>query len=167
MQLNDSLIVLAVSVSLIWSISKAEQRKPDFLYTSPSGAMRVERTVDSPSTGEDPTVSTWVVVAKDPTQRAKLPKRSADSPDDDEFHCPLPIETELKTQPDQPLNTNYSEFIAKSRKDRNPFLREGERGWIKARDQGATFVSHFFRKRSGSNAVFSLWVTSTPRGSNS
>ena len=58
MQLNDSLIVLAVSVSLIWSISKAEQRKPDFLYTSPSGAMRVERTVDSPSTGEDPTVST-------------------------------------------------------------------------------------------------------------
>jgi uncharacterized protein YecT (DUF1311 family) len=85
-----------------------------------------------------------VVVAKDPTQRAKLPKRSADSPDDDEFHRPLPIETELKTQLDQPLNTTYSEFIAKSRKDRNPFLREGERGWIKPRDQGATFYVSLF-----------------------
>jgi len=28
-----------------------------------------------------------VVSTKDPTQRARLPKQSDDSPDDDEFHC--------------------------------------------------------------------------------
>jgi hypothetical protein len=62
------------------------QERTDLLYTSPSGALRIETTVKPSSTGEEPTAETWVVSTKDPTQRARLPKQSADSPDDDEFH---------------------------------------------------------------------------------
>lgn len=45
-------------------VSEAAEEKPEVIYTSPSGAMRLERT------GED----IWAVSTKDPAQRAKLPK---------------------------------------------------------------------------------------------
>jgi uncharacterized protein YecT (DUF1311 family) len=52
----------------------AEQ--PEVLYTSPSGAIRIERK------GE----KVWVVSAKDPVQRAELPPLEGVSSFDDDFH---------------------------------------------------------------------------------
>jgi uncharacterized protein YecT (DUF1311 family) len=52
----------------------AEQ--PEVLYTSPSGALRIERN------GE----KVWVIPAKDPIQRAELPPLEGVSSVDDEFH---------------------------------------------------------------------------------
>jgi uncharacterized protein YecT (DUF1311 family) len=65
------------------------EEKPDILYTSPSGAFRLELSQPEPEVvAKDPDAmgDVWVVSTKDPTQRAKLPKQSADSPYDDEFH---------------------------------------------------------------------------------
>ncbi len=64
------------------------QERTDLLYTSPSGALRIEMTVKPSSTGgRADGRNMGVVSTKDPTQRARLPKQSDDSPDDDEFHC--------------------------------------------------------------------------------
>jgi uncharacterized protein YecT (DUF1311 family) len=253
------------------------QERTDLLYTSPSGALRIETTVKPSSTGDELTAETWVVSTKDPTQRARLPKQSADSPDDDEFHCspndewifglrhvgsglrygnlyhyltplriemsdkdesfnelvwknciefgalkedysaegvyavtifvgwsldscrllvelsggeeksamhrgrlyfntrtkrfemtdyvrklnrsksamlacaepvePLPSEAELKTRLDrldQQLNKTYGELVAKTQKDRVSLLREGQRAWIKHRDEGVKFYVSLF-----------------------
>jgi len=57
----------------------------EVLYTSPSGAFRIESMFPDQS-ADDATADIWVVSTKDPDQRAKLPKQSADSPTDDEFH---------------------------------------------------------------------------------
>jgi uncharacterized protein YecT (DUF1311 family) len=62
------------------------EEKTEILYTDPSGAFQVEfRPAVGPGT-EEATGDVWVVSTKEPTQRAKLPKQSADSPTDDEFH---------------------------------------------------------------------------------
>ena len=64
---------------------KAEE-KPEVLYTSPSGAFRIEQTGVGFSGGEgESTGDIWVVSTKDPTQPAKLPKQASDSPLDDGF----------------------------------------------------------------------------------
>src|SRR5580700_11254971 len=68
-----SLVFLLTAVS---AVAIAED-KPELLHTSPSGAFRVEL-------GDDGNV--WVVSSKNPAARTKAPKRSPDSPTDDEFH---------------------------------------------------------------------------------
>jgi uncharacterized protein YecT (DUF1311 family) len=55
------------------------------LGTSPSGAFEIESTFPEKSAA-NATADIWVVSTKDPAQRAKLPKESADAPTDDEFH---------------------------------------------------------------------------------
>jgi hypothetical protein len=63
--------------------------KPDeeaeVLSTSSSGAFRIESKF-ADSSADDATADIWVISTKAPAQRAKLPKQSADSPSDDEFH---------------------------------------------------------------------------------
>jgi uncharacterized protein YecT (DUF1311 family) len=63
--------------------------KPDeeteVLGTSSSGAFRIESKF-ADSSADDATADIWVISTKAPAQRAKLPKQSADSPSDDEFH---------------------------------------------------------------------------------
>ena len=58
-----------------WICITAEQ-KAEVLYTSPSGAVRIERD------GEN----AWLISTKDPTQRAKMPSLEGISPVDDEYH---------------------------------------------------------------------------------
>jgi hypothetical protein len=65
------------------------EEKTEILYTSPSGAFRLELSQpEAEVTAKDPDAlgDVWLVSTKDPTQRAKLPKQSVDSPYDDEFH---------------------------------------------------------------------------------
>jgi len=57
----------------------------EVLYASPSGAFRIESMFPDES-ADDATADIWVVSTKDPAQRVKLPKQSADSPTDDEFY---------------------------------------------------------------------------------
>ncbi len=84
---------------------------------------------------------------------------------------PLPSEAELKTRLDrldQQLNKTYSEVVAKTQKDRVSLAHEGASAHgssIATRE--SNFTSHFSRRRSGSVAVFSSWVTSQQRGSKS
>jgi len=68
------------------SATAPAEEKPEVLYTSPSGMFRIERIGQAFSGGEgESTGDIWIVSAKDPTQRAKLPKQSSESPLDDEF----------------------------------------------------------------------------------
>lgn len=62
------------------------EEKTEILYTSRSGAFRIESSPAEGSGNEEATGYVWVVFTKDPTQRAKLPKQATDSPTDDEFH---------------------------------------------------------------------------------
>jgi len=69
------------AISLVWfligvSAVVGAEEKPEVLYTSPSGAMRIERN------GE----KAWVIFSKDPAQRAALPPLEGVSSFDDEFH---------------------------------------------------------------------------------
>jgi len=60
---------------------------------------------------------------------------------------PLPSEVELKTRLDrldQQLNKTYGEVIAKTQKDRVSLVREGQRAWIKHRDEGVKFYVSLF-----------------------
>jgi uncharacterized protein YecT (DUF1311 family) len=76
---------LVVSLCLDWSTKARAEEQTEVLGTSPSGAFRIESKSLDQST-DDATADIWVVSTKDPAQRAKLPKQSADSPTDDEFH---------------------------------------------------------------------------------
>jgi uncharacterized protein YecT (DUF1311 family) len=76
---------LVVSLLLSFSLLATAEEQTEILGTSPSGAFRIEsKFPDQPP--EDATADIWVVSTKDPARRAKLPKQSADSPTDDEFH---------------------------------------------------------------------------------
>src|SRR5437867_5918651 len=66
---------------------------------------------------------------------------------------PLPGEAELKVRLDaldQQLNKMYGEGLAQSEKDRISLVREGQRKWIKHRDEGAKLYVSLFHRRSGS-----------------
>jgi uncharacterized protein YecT (DUF1311 family) len=76
---------LVVSLCLGWSTKARAEEQTEVLGTSPSGAFRIESKSLDQST-DDATADIWVVSTKDPAQRAKLPKQSADSPTDDEFY---------------------------------------------------------------------------------
>lgn len=82
-----SLVLLGVAVCISLTASHAAEEKPEVLYTSPSGAFRVEMTGEATSPGDEPSGDLWVISSKDPTQRARLPKESVDSPLENEFHC--------------------------------------------------------------------------------
>jgi uncharacterized protein YecT (DUF1311 family) len=59
----------------------------------------------------------------------------------------LPSEADLKTQYeelDQKLNKRYAEVIAKTDKERVSNVRQGQRNWIKHRDEGAKFYVSLF-----------------------
>jgi hypothetical protein len=55
----------------------AAEEKPEILYSSPSGAWRIERNGGK----------AWVISNKDSAQRAELPPLEGISPFDDEFHA--------------------------------------------------------------------------------
>ena len=86
-KIEHSLGLLVGAVFICLSASQAAGGKPEALYTSPSGAFRIEMTGEGSSAGDEPSGDLWVISSKDSTQRAKLPKESSDSPLDDEFHC--------------------------------------------------------------------------------
>jgi len=67
------------------TVTGQADQKSEVLYTSPSGAFRIEFSPIGGPGAEAATEDLWVVSSKDPSQRAKLPKQSADSPSDDEF----------------------------------------------------------------------------------
>ena len=71
-----TVVLLAASLLISFSATGKAEEKPEVLYTSPSGAIRIERS------GEN----AWVVSTKDPTQRAKMPPLEGSSPADDEYH---------------------------------------------------------------------------------
>ena len=79
-------LIVALSLTFGFSGTGAADGKTETLYRSPSGAFRIEFSpAEGPGT-EEATGDVWVVSTKDPTQRAKLPKQSADSTTDDGFH---------------------------------------------------------------------------------
>jgi uncharacterized protein YecT (DUF1311 family) len=84
---TGKLATLAVVASLCFGgqtkVRAAEQT--EVLGTSPTGAFRIESKFPE-SSAADETADIWLVSTNDPVQRAKLPKQSADSPSDDEFH---------------------------------------------------------------------------------
>ena len=50
------------------------EEKAEILYTSPSGAFRVEFNSADGAETDEAMGNVWIVSTKDPTQRAKLPK---------------------------------------------------------------------------------------------
>jgi len=82
-----SIATLAViaSVFLEWSTKARAEEQTEVLGTSPSGAFRIESKFVETSAADE-TADIWLISTKDPAQRVKLPKQSADSPTDDEFH---------------------------------------------------------------------------------
>jgi uncharacterized protein YecT (DUF1311 family) len=77
--------VVVISVGLAWSAEARAEEQAEVLGTSPSGAFRIESRFPE-SSAADETANIWLISTKDPAQRATLPKQSADSPTDDEFH---------------------------------------------------------------------------------
>ena len=80
-----AIAALGVSLCLAWSTNARAEEQPEVLGASPGGALRIESRFPE-SSAADETADVWLVWTKDPAQRAKLPKQSADSPTDDEFH---------------------------------------------------------------------------------
>jgi uncharacterized protein YecT (DUF1311 family) len=78
-------VAVVVSLCLGWFTKAGAEEQTEVLGTSPSGAFRIESKFPETSAAEE-TADIWLVSTKDPAQRAKLPKQSADSPTDDEFH---------------------------------------------------------------------------------
>ena len=84
---NRALGWIAVLAFPVCSLAlKAAQPETQILYTSPSGGLQLE-TAAKPGAGGEQTETTWVVLTKDPKQRAEKPTVGEDLPDDDEFHC--------------------------------------------------------------------------------
>jgi hypothetical protein len=79
-------ILLATPLLVSFLATARGEEKSEVLCTSPSGAFRIEQIGQVFSGGEgESTGDIWVIPTKDPTQRAKLPKQSSESPLDDEF----------------------------------------------------------------------------------
>jgi uncharacterized protein YecT (DUF1311 family) len=82
---NLAAVGIVVALCLLGQTKVPAEEQTEVLGTSPSGAFRIESKFPE-SSAADETADIWLVSTKDPTQRAKLPKQSADSPTDDEFH---------------------------------------------------------------------------------
>jgi uncharacterized protein YecT (DUF1311 family) len=122
-----------------WSLAEGSaQPEPEVLYTSLSGALRIEK-ITEPSKDGEPATSVWVVSTKNPTQRAEIPKESSDPVlDDDEFNG-SPYE-----KLDQQLNATYAAVLAKTQKEYVSDVREAQRRWIKRRDEGVKIYVSLF-----------------------
>src|SRR6266487_4395504 len=85
---RNNFSILLISLFLInFSAVERTEGKAEVLFISPNGAFCIESEPAAPAKADrGATEELWVVSTKDPTQRAKLPKQSADSPTDDEFH---------------------------------------------------------------------------------
>src|SRR5438046_3365767 len=70
-------VMLIASLVIGFPATGNADEKPEVLYTSPDGAVRIERN------GE----KAWVTSNNDPAQRAELPPLEGISPFDDEFHA--------------------------------------------------------------------------------
>jgi uncharacterized protein YecT (DUF1311 family) len=75
---------LVVALCLDWPRCARAEEQTEVLGTSPSGALRIESR--STESATDEIADIWLISTSDPAQRVKLPKQSADSPTDDEFH---------------------------------------------------------------------------------
>lgn len=86
--MNRQFLSVTLSILCLLGISRicAEEAKPEILYTSPSGRLRLELVTTAGSGSEEEISNVWLVSTKDPSQRVKLPKQEPDSPTDDEFH---------------------------------------------------------------------------------
>ncbi len=84
---RSQLAIAAVVVALCLGGSKESraEEQTEVLGTSPSGAFRIQSIFPEISAADE-IADIWLISTKDPAQRAKLPKQSADSPTDDEFH---------------------------------------------------------------------------------
>ena len=69
-------VVLIATLVTGFSATGNAEGRPEVLYTSPDGAIRIERSGGN----------AWVISTKDPTQRAKMPPLEGISPVDDEYH---------------------------------------------------------------------------------
>src|SRR6266487_5223724 len=69
-------VMLIASLVIGFPTTGNAEEKPEVLYTSPDGAIRIERS------GE----AAWVISTKDPDHRAELPPLEGISPVDDEYH---------------------------------------------------------------------------------
>src|SRR6266496_292787 len=70
-------VMLIASLVIGFSATGNTEEKPEVLYTSPDGAIRIERS------GE----AAWMISTKDPTQRAEMPRLEGISSVDDECHA--------------------------------------------------------------------------------
>lgn len=68
--------MLIASLVIGFSATGNAEEKPEVLYTSPDGAIRIERSREA----------AWLISTKDPTQRAKMPPLEGISSVDDEYH---------------------------------------------------------------------------------
>ncbi len=81
-----AIFTLLLLVGVVVARAETEERA-EILATSPSGALRITTTSSTATSEEgEGAAEVWVLSTKDPTQKATLPKQSADSPADDEFH---------------------------------------------------------------------------------
>ena len=78
-------MAVVVSLSLGGAAKARAEEQTEVLGTSPSSGFRIESRFPETSAADE-TADIWLVSTKDPAQRVKLPKQSADSPTDDEFH---------------------------------------------------------------------------------
>src|SRR6266487_2793663 len=69
-------VMLIASLVIGFPTTGNAEEKPEVLYTSPDGAIRIERS------GE----AAWVISTKNPDHRAELPPLEGISPVDDEYH---------------------------------------------------------------------------------
>jgi uncharacterized protein YecT (DUF1311 family) len=77
--------IAILAFPILSSAQKKAQPETPILYTSPSGALGIE-TASKSGSGDKQTEMTWVVLTKDPKQRAEKPNVGGELPDDDEFH---------------------------------------------------------------------------------
>jgi uncharacterized protein YecT (DUF1311 family) len=78
-------LLASVVLCLGWSAKVRAEEQTEVLGASPSGAFRIESKFVETSAADE-TADIWLISTRDPGQRVKLPKQSADSPTDDEFH---------------------------------------------------------------------------------
>jgi len=80
-------LLILFSFLLTLSPSAAANEKAEIVYTSPGGAFRIEMTGEVYLSGKDDiSGDLWLISAKNPTRRVKLPKQSSHSLLASEFH---------------------------------------------------------------------------------
>jgi hypothetical protein len=81
------LVVLVASLFFGLVVTGWVEEKTEVLYTSPSGALRIEFSPAEDPGMEEATQEVWVVSTKHPAARTKMPSLEGISSFDDEFHA--------------------------------------------------------------------------------